>query len=56
MAQASTPLASQPIEAPLSSDEWELETTITTSPTPIVDMCDTSDGCAKSCASSCASS
>lgn len=56
MAQTAAPLASETIEAPLSDDEWELTTTITHSPTPIVEACDTSDGCAKTCASSCASS
>lgn len=37
-------------------DEWELTTTITRSPVPIVEACGTDDGCATSCASSCTSS
>ncbi|MFF4575687.1 FxLD family lantipeptide [Streptomyces sp. NPDC001410] len=56
MPQAAAPLASKTVEVPLSGDEWDLNTTITTSPTPIIEMCDTSDGCAKTCASSCTSS
>ncbi|MGW3635246.1 FxLD family lanthipeptide [Streptomyces sp. NPDC005122] len=52
MASATAPLDS--VEVPLV-DEWDLDTTITHSPTPIVDGCDTSDGCESSCASSCAS-
>ncbi|MFD7459202.1 MULTISPECIES: FxLD family lanthipeptide [unclassified Streptomyces] len=56
MARVTAPLASKALDAPLSDDEWELETTITHSPTPIVEACDTSDGCKKTCASSCASS
>ncbi|MBQ0887784.1 FxLD family lanthipeptide [Streptomyces sp. RM72] len=41
---------------PVSGDEWELDTTVTRAPTPIVEACGTGDGCAKTCASSCASS
>ncbi|QKW66059.1 FxLD family lantipeptide (plasmid) [Streptomyces sp. NA03103] len=37
-------------------EEWELDTTVTRTPTPIVEACGTGDGCAKTCASSCASS
>ncbi|MEW2425734.1 FxLD family lantipeptide [Streptomyces nigra] len=39
-----------------SVDGWELTTTVTTSPVPIVEACGTGDGCAGTCASSCASS
>ncbi|MET9735850.1 FxLD family lantipeptide [Streptomyces sp. NPDC006458] len=56
MAHATAPLASTTVEVPFSEDEWDLSTTITTSPTPVTEMCDTSDGCAKTCASSCTSS
>ncbi|MDI3102054.1 FxLD family lanthipeptide [Streptomyces sp. AN-3] len=55
MATATAPLTTTTVEAPLS-DEWELDTTITRSPAPIVEACDTNDGCASSCASSCTSS
>ncbi len=41
---------------PVPAEEWELETTITRTPVPIVEACGTGDGCAKTCASSCASS
>ncbi|MFJ8806077.1 FxLD family lantipeptide [Streptomyces sp. NPDC102490] len=41
---------------PLPVEEWELITTVTRAPTPIVEACGTGDGCAKTCASSCASS
>ncbi|AJE44534.1 FxLD family lanthipeptide [Streptomyces nodosus] len=56
MAQATATLASKTVEVPLSEDEWDLSTIITTSPMPITEMCDTNDGCAKTCASSCTSS
>ncbi|MER5599904.1 FxLD family lanthipeptide [Streptomyces sp. NPDC002265] len=56
MAQAAVPLASETAEDPLFEDEWELHTTITATPTPVIEMCDTSDGCKKTCASSCTSS
>ncbi|GAA2345115.1 FxLD family lantipeptide [Streptomyces kunmingensis] len=39
-----------------ADDEWELQTTITRTPTPIVEACGTGDGCAPTCASSCISS
>ncbi|MEW2253270.1 FxLD family lanthipeptide [Streptomyces sp. NPDC006975] len=55
MSQATAPLASKPLEAPLA-DEWELDTAITHSPTPVVEACGTNDGCKPSCASSCTSS
>ncbi|CAM5253115.1 FxLD family lantipeptide [Streptomyces griseomycini] len=55
MASVAAPLATETVEVPLS-DEWELTTTITRAPTPIVEACGTNDGCAASCASSCASS
>jgi FxLD family lantipeptide len=55
MASATTPLATPTVAGPLE-DDWELDTTITHSPKPIVEMCGTGDGCAKTCASSCASS
>lgn len=44
------------LTGPVSAEEWELETTITRTPVPIVEACGTGDGCAKTCASSCASS
>ncbi|MFE0654583.1 FxLD family lantipeptide [Streptomyces sp. NPDC059534] len=53
MANSSLSLAPGTLDTPLG--EWELDTTITQSPTPIVDACGTNDGCAASCASSCAS-
>ncbi|MFF0794622.1 FxLD family lanthipeptide [Streptomyces spiralis] len=53
MAHAAAP---NTLEAPLSDAEWELDTVITHSPTPIVEACGTGDGCASTCASSCASS
>ncbi|MBQ0967512.1 FxLD family lanthipeptide [Streptomyces sp. RK23] len=37
-------------------EEWELDTSVTRAPAPIVEACGTGDGCAKSCASSCVSS
>ncbi|WP_108987711.1 FxLD family lanthipeptide [Streptomyces coelicoflavus] len=49
----------QPADAvaePVPVEEWELDTTVTRAPTPIVEACGTGDGCAKTCASSCASS
>ncbi|MEU9602418.1 FxLD family lanthipeptide [Streptomyces sp. NPDC048109] len=49
----------QPTEAVAEAvpvEEWELDTTVTRAPTPIVEACGTGDGCAKTCASSCASS
>ncbi|MFE5754686.1 FxLD family lanthipeptide [Streptomyces massasporeus] len=55
MAQAAAPLPTGMPDAELT-DEWELDTTITHSPKPIVEMCGTGDGCRKTCASSCASS
>jgi FxLD family lantipeptide len=56
MSHATAPLASETLGAPLPDDEWELVTTITHTPTPIVEACGTNDGCKPSCASSCASS
>ncbi|MGX1268069.1 FxLD family lanthipeptide [Streptomyces phaeoluteigriseus] len=56
MASATAPVSTTTVEAPLSDGEWELDTTITRTPTPIVEACGTGDGCAASCASSCASS
>uniref|UniRef100_UPI003F495982 FxLD family lanthipeptide n=1 Tax=Streptomyces sp. CA-141956 TaxID=3240051 RepID=UPI003F495982 len=53
MTNSTLSLAAGTLDAPL--DEWELDTTVTKSPTPIVDACGTSDGCASTCASSCAS-
>ncbi|WP_405698322.1 FxLD family lantipeptide [Streptomyces coelicoflavus] len=44
----------EPMSMPV--EEWELKTTVTRAPTPIVEACGTGDGCAKTCASSCASS
>ncbi|TQL23569.1 FxLD family lantipeptide [Streptomyces sp. SLBN-134] len=41
---------------PVPAEEWELKTTVTRTPTPIVEACGTGDGCASTCASSCASS
>jgi FxLD family lantipeptide len=55
MATATAPLTTSTVELPLS-DEWELDTTITRTATPIVEACGTGDGCASTCASSCASS
>lgn len=37
------PLAPKTAEVPIT-DEWELDTTITYTPTPIVQACDTNDG------------
>ncbi|WP_217247104.1 FxLD family lantipeptide [Streptomyces sp. AC602_WCS936] len=54
-ATATAPLTTDTLEVPLS-DEWVLDTTITRTPTPIVEACGTNDGCAPSCASSCTSS
>ncbi|MBF8171494.1 FxLD family lanthipeptide [Streptomyces olivaceus] len=44
------------VAEPLPAEEWELDTTVTRAPVPIVEACGTGDGCAKTCASSCASS
>nr|WP_202455230.1 FxLD family lanthipeptide [Streptomyces sp. SID8367] len=44
------------VAEPVPADEWELKTTITRAPTPIVAACGTSDGCGSTCASACASS
>ncbi|MET9820641.1 MULTISPECIES: FxLD family lanthipeptide [unclassified Streptomyces] len=44
------------LAGPVPAEEWELDTTVTRAPTPIVEACGTGDGCAKTCASSCASS
>ncbi|MFJ7773220.1 FxLD family lantipeptide [Streptomyces sp. NPDC097107] len=58
MTTATTPLTTDTtgtLKVPLS-DEWVLDTTITRTPTPIVEACGTNDGCAPSCASSCTSS
>lgn len=52
MAQATAPLDSA--EVPLV-DDWDLNTTVTQTPTPVIDMCDSSDGCGSTCASSCTS-
>ena len=47
--------STEPTEA-LPVDAWELTTTVTTSPVPIVEACGSGDGCKSTCASSCASS
>ncbi|MFJ9862376.1 FxLD family lantipeptide [Streptomyces albogriseolus] len=36
--------------------DWELTTTVTASPVPIVEACGSGDGCKSTCASSCISS
>ncbi|GAA0914208.1 FxLD family lanthipeptide [Streptomyces thermoalcalitolerans] len=36
-------------------EDWELTTTITQTPIPVVEACDTNDGCKPSCASACVS-
>ncbi len=36
--------------------DWELTTTVTASPVPIVEACGSGDGCQSTCASSCISS
>jgi FxLD family lantipeptide len=56
MPQATAPPTPKAPEVPFTAEEWELDTTITHSPRPIPEACDSSDGCDPSCASSCTSS
>lgn len=51
-----TTAIAESVPVPVPAEEWELDTTVTRAPTPIVEACGTGDGCAKTCASSCASS
>ncbi|WP_353942812.1 FxLD family lanthipeptide [Streptomyces sp. HUAS MG91] len=44
------------VAEPVPAEEWELKTTVTRTPTPIVEACGSSDGCGHTCASACASS
>ncbi|MFE6894817.1 FxLD family lantipeptide [Streptomyces sp. NPDC057694] len=58
MSIAATEKPTQPTTAvaePVPAEEWELSTTITRTPTPIVEACGTGDGCRKTCASACTS-
>ncbi|MDA5145872.1 FxLD family lantipeptide [Streptomyces sp. AD681] len=54
--QPPQPTAAVAESVPVPIEEWELDTSVTRAPAPIVEACGTGDGCAKSCASSCVSS
>ncbi|MFJ7239034.1 FxLD family lantipeptide [Streptomyces olivaceus] len=54
--QPPRPAAAVAESVPVPAEDWELHTTVTRAPVPIIEACGTGDGCAKTCASSCASS